>query len=195
MKYLLLPIVALLMFSCSSLQVTNNFDKEVDFSSFDTFSLFPWDAHNDQVVNEYDKALIENSIKLQMENRGYKYVEKGGDLIVSTFVIVEEKTMNQAYTNHYGGFAGYGSGWNYYGYDWAYGYGWSGPAYTTTTVSSRDYVEGTLLIDIFQLDGKKLVWQGIGSGEVNPDFSKRDKNLPKAIGHIFRRFPNTGKKK
>ena len=194
MKYLLLPALLLMMYSCSTVKVQSNFDKEVDFKSYNTFSLFPWDAHNDQVVNEYDKLIIQNSLKVQLQKRGLKYVEKDGDLIVSVFVLLQENTMSQAYTNHYGGFAGYGSGWDYYGSSWAYGYGWGGPAYTTVPVSSREYVEGTLLIDIFQLDGKKLVWQGIGTGEVNEDFSKRDKNLPKAIGYMFRKFPATGKK-
>lgn len=190
MKYFLLPAILLMVFSCSTVRVTQNFDKEVDFKSFKTFSFYPWDKHNDKVVNEYDKEIILNSVKLQLEKKGYTYVEKDGELVVSTFVILQEKTMNQAYTNHYGGWAGYGSGWDYNA-SWAYGYGWGGPAYTTTTVSSRDYVEGTLLIDIFKLEGKKLIWQGIGSGEVNPDFSKRDKNLPKAVAHMFRRFPAT----
>ncbi len=194
MKYLLLPALLLMMYSCSTVKVTSNFDKEVDFKSYKTFSLFPWDPHNEQVVNEYDKLLIEGAIKDEMTKRGLKYIEKNGDLIISTFVVLEEKTMSQAYTNHYGGFAGYGSGWDYRGYDWAYGYGWGGPAYTTVPVSSREYVQGTLLIDVFQLKGKKLVWQGIGSGEVKEDFSKRDKNLPAAIGHMFRKFPATGKK-
>lgn len=197
MKYLLLPALLLMMYSCSTVKVTNNFDKNVDFKSYETFSLFPWDPHNEQVVNEYDRLLIEGAIKDEMAMRGLKHVEKDGDLVISTFVLLQEKTMNQAYTNHYGGAAGggyYGGGWNYYASPWAYGYGWGGPAYTSTTISSRDYVEGTLLIDAFQLEGKKLVWQGIGSGEVNEDFSKRDKKLPAAIGHIFRKFPATGKK-
>ncbi len=189
MKYLLVPAIMIMLFSCSSVKVTNNFDKGVDFKSFKTFSFYPWDKHNDELVSEYDKRLILNSIKSTLEKKGYSYLEKDGDLIISTFVMLQEKTMNQAYTNHYGGWAGYGSGWDY-GATWSYGYGyWGGPAYTTSTISSRDYVEGTLIFDVFRLDEKKLVWQGVGVGEVNPDFSKRDKNIPRAIGHIFRRFP------
>lgn len=195
MKNILFASIMLLLFSCSSVKVTNNFDKTVNFSEFTTFSLYPWDKHNDEVVNAYDRQLIINSIKSTMTKKGYTYKEKGGDLIISTFVLIQEKTMNQAYTNHYGGWAGYGGGWSY-GAPWSYGYGyWGGPAYTTATISSRDYVEGTLIFDVFRLDKKKLVWQGVGIGEVNPDFNKRDKNLPKAVSHIFRRFPAAAKKK
>ncbi len=188
MKKLLIPVMLLFLFSCSSLQVTNNYDKNVDFKSFTTFSLYPWDKQNDSLINDYDKQTIINSVKNEMTRRGYQYVEKNGELIVSMFVILKNKTEYQAYTNHYGGYAGYGGGWGYYGAPWAYGYGW-GPGYSSTTVTSRDYVQGSLLIDIFELEGKKLIWQGIGTGEVDDDLATRDKNLPKNISHIFRRYP------
>jgi len=188
MKKLLMPVMLLFLFSCSSLQVTNNYDKNVDFKSFSTFSLYPWDKQNDSLINDYDKQTIINSVKNEMTRRGYQYVEKNGQLIVSMFVILKNKTEYQSYTNHYGGYAGYGGGWGYYGAPWAYGYGW-GPGYSSTTVTSRDYVQGSLLIDIFELEGKKLIWQGIGTGEVDDDPATRDKNLPKNISHIFRRYP------
>ncbi|MBU3926663.1 MAG: DUF4136 domain-containing protein, partial [Bacteroidetes bacterium] len=149
---------------------------------------YPWDRHNDSVINVYDRQIIENAVKNEMERRGYQYIEKNGELIVSMFVILKNKTDYEAYTNHYGGYAGYGGGWGFYGSPWAYGYGW-GPGFSSTTVTSRDYVQGTLLIDIFQLSGKKLVWQGIGTGEVDENLATRDRNLPKHVSRIFKRFP------
>lgn len=186
-----LPLLISILFvitSCSTLNVTNDYDKSVDFKKFKTFSLYPWDPQLDLEINAYDKATILNSVKDQMTGRGYEYVEKNGDLVVSTFVVLQNKTSYQAYTDHYGGYAGYGGGWMYYGSPWAYGYGW-GPGFSTTTVQKVDYLQGTLIIDIFQLDGKKLVWQGIGSGEVTKDPETRDRKLPKNIAHIFRKFP------
>ncbi|MCF8349496.1 MAG: DUF4136 domain-containing protein [Bacteroidales bacterium] len=188
MKKLLLPLVILFLVSCSSLQVTNNYDKSVNFKSFTTFSLYPWNKDLDKTVNAYDKQTIMDAVKSEMQRRGYQYVEKDGELIVSTFVILKNKTDYQAYTDHYSGYAGYGGGWGYYGSPWAYGYGW-GPGFSTTTITSRDYVQGSLLIDIFELKTKKLIWQGIGTGEVDEDPATRDRNLPKSISHIFRRYP------
>jgi len=188
MKKLLIPVLLLFFISCSSLQVTNNYDKNVDFKSFKTFSLYPWDKHNDSVINEYDKQTIINAVKSEMNRRGYQYVDKNGELIVSMFVILKNKTDYQAYTNHYGGYAGYGGGWGYYGSPWAYGYGW-GPGFNTTTVTRHDYVQGSLLIDIFELKEKKLIWQGVGTGEVDDNLITRERNLPKSISHIFRRYP------
>ena len=189
MRYLLILSFVLFFASCTSVKITNNWDKEVDFETFKTYSLYPWDKHNSMVVNDYDKQTILGAIKNEMNRRGYKYVEKKGDLVISTFVIIEEETSYQAYTNHYGGWAGYGGGWGYYGAPGYYGYGW-GP-YATTTIYKTDYNQGTLIIDIFRLSDKTLVWQGIASGEVTENYEKRDRNLPKNIAQIFRRFPVT----
>jgi hypothetical protein len=187
MKRLLLPaLVLLFLFSaCSSVKINNNWDKEVDFNSFKTYSLFPWDKQNEKVLNDYDKMTIEGAIKNEMNQRGYKLVEKNGDLVISTFVIIEEKTSYQSYNNHYAGWAGYGGGWGYYGSPGYYGYGMAG----TSTIYSTDYNQGTLIIDIFRLKDKRLVWQGIASGEVQQDLEKRDKRLPMTISQVFRRYP------
>ena len=188
MKRIIIPVLILFLASCTSVKVNNQWDRSVDFKTFKTYSLYPWDRQNDQVVNDYDKQTIIGSIKNEMNSRGYKLVEKDGDLVVSTFVILEDKTSYQSYTNHYSGWAGYGGGWGYYGSAGFYGYGWS-PGYNSTTYYSTDYTQGTLIIDIFRLSDKKLVWQGIGSGEVTEDLAKRDRKLPMRIGQIFRRFP------
>ena len=190
MRKILIPVLVIFLISCSGLQVTNNWDKLINFAEFKTYSMYPWDEQNNKLINDYDKQTIIMSVKSEMERRGYQFVEKGGELIVSTFVTLQNKTDYQAYTNHYGGYAGYGGGWGYYGSPWAYGYGW-GPGYYggTTTVRAVNYVQGTLIIDIFEMANKKLIWQGIGSGEVDDDPATRDRNLPKSISHIFRRFP------
>jgi hypothetical protein len=191
MKKITIVLLGLLFFtaSCSSVKIKNNWDKEVEFDSFKTYSLFPWDQHNEEILNDYDKMTIQGAIKNEMNSRGYKHVEKNGELIISTFVIIEEKTSYQAYNYHYGGWAGYGGGWGYYGGPGYYGSGLT----PTSTIYSTDYNQGTLIIDIFRLKDKRLVWQGIASGEVQTDLEKRDKRLPMTISQVFRRYPVTKK--
>lgn len=190
MKKFLLPFVILfLLNSCTGVKITNNWDKTVDFKQFKTYSFYPWDKQNNKMVNDYDKLTIINAIKDEMNRRGYQYVDKSGDLIISVFVIVKEETSYQAYTNHYGPGWTYGWGPGYYGYGYGPGYYGYGPGYNNTTVMSTTYHQGTLIIDIFQRSDKKQVWQGIGSGEVTNNLEKRDRRLPMTIGQIFRRFP------
>jgi len=185
-------LVASFLYSCSSLDVTTDWDRSTDFSTFKTFSFYPWDYKNGYQLNDYDKNTILMAIQSTLEDKGYTYVKEGGDLMVSIFITIKGKTSYQAYTDHYGGWAGYGGGWGYYGFGYGYGYG---PGYYgTTTVTRRDYQEGTLVIDILDASKKKLIWQGIGSREVEHDLDKRDEKLPKNVHEILARFPAAGKK-
>lgn len=185
-----LVLFVLMLSSCSSLKVYTDLDKTVDFNQFASFSLYPWDYKNGYQLNDYDKGTIYNAIKTEMTEKGYKFQKEGGDLIISIFLTLDNVTSYEAYTNHYGGWAGYGGGWGYYGFGYGYGYG---PGYSTTTVTENNYQKGTLIIDIFNATDKKLVWQGIGAKEVQTDLDKRDKELPNNVGRILAAFPKANK--
>ncbi len=57
---------------------------------------------NSQMINDFDKLTILGAIKDEMNSRGFEHVETNGELVVSTFVIIEHETSYQAYTDHYG---------------------------------------------------------------------------------------------
>lgn len=190
-KLLSLFVIVLLLSSCNSLKVYTDSDKTVDFTQFTTFSLYPWDYKNGYQINDYDKGTILNAIKTEMAEKGYKFQKEGGEMVVSIFITLDNVTSYDAYTNHYGGWAGYGGGWGYYGYGYGYGYG---PGYSTTTVTENNYQEGTLIIDVFNASDKELIWQGIGSREVENDLDKRDRDLPKNVAKILASFPAIKKK-
>ncbi len=187
-KLLSIFTILFMLSSCSSLEILYDYDKSVDFKQFETFSFYPWDYKNGFQLNDYDKQTILNTIRSSMESKGYKYVKDGGKMVVSIFVTLEGKVSYTAYTDHYGGWAGYGGGWGYAGYGYGYGYGMG---YSSTNVSQRNYNEGSLVIDVFSVSDKKLIWQGIGSDEVEQDLDKRDKNLPKKVSAVMDRFPDS----
>jgi len=135
-----------------------------------------------KVYNDYDKTVDFN----QFKSFNFYWLQETG----LTFVTLKNETSYEAYTNHYGGWAGYGGGWGYYGFGYGYGYG---PGYSSTTITESNYEEGTLIIDFFNAADKKLIWQGIGSREVEYDLDKRDKKLPKNINQMLARFPVASK--
>lgn len=184
-------VLTLLLFSCSTLEVLYDYDKSVDFTQFKTFSFYPWDYKHGFQLNDYDKQTILNAIQNDMKGKGYSYKKEGGDFLVSIFITLEGKTSYEAYTNHYGGWAGYGGGWGYSGFGYGYGYG---PGYSTTTVTQRNYEQGTLVIDVLSVTDKKLIWQGIGSKEVETNLEERDKTLPKNVSTILAKFPDKNTK-
>ena len=114
-----------------------------------------------------------------------EYVEKGGDMIVTLFIVVEQKTSTTATTTSMGGgYGGYYGG--YYGY--GPGYGWGG-GHSTTSIQEYDYNVGTLVCDVFDKKDEKLIWEGIGTGEINENPKNRDKNIPKTVQAIMSKFP------
>ena len=190
MKYLnsiwLLSI--LFLGACSSLTVKSDYDKEADFSKYKTFEYYGWQEDSDKILNRFDKERIESALGDEFSKRGFKLVTENGDMVVSLFIVVDQKTSTTAYTNHnnMGGY-GYGGGGFYGGY--GYGYGNMGMGSSTTTYSENDYLVGTLVVDVFDKAEKKMIWQSVGSKTVDDNPNTREKNTGKVAAAIMKPFP------
>lgn len=176
-KLMMLISSALLLAACLGVKVTADYDKSVDFKQYKTFEYYGWAEESDKILNRFDKERIEKAFGEEFAKRGLEYVEEGGDLIVTLFIVVEEKSQKSASTNYYGGYYGYGPR-----------YGW-GPGYSTTTVSEYNYQVGTLVCDVYDSKEQKLIWEGIGVKTVDENPETREKNLPKAIERLMQEFP------
>jgi len=181
----ILLVVIPLLVSCSGIKVTADYDKTVDFSEYKTYSYYGWTEESDQILNRFDKERIEKSFAEEFSKRGIKYVKEGGELVVSLFIVVDKKTSKTAYTTHYGG-SNYGYG--RYGYSYGPGWGW-GMGHSSTQYSEHDYLEGTLVCDVFNKESKQLIWQGVGASTVDEDPQKREKGIPYAVKAIMSSYP------
>ena len=178
---LLLTIAAL--YSCSTLRVTHDYDRSVDFTQLKTFEFYGWAEESDKILNPLERDRIQAAFADEFRKRGLTYVETGGDMIVTLFVMTENKTQYNATTTGmgYGGYYGYGPRW-----------GW-GPRYSvgmaTTTVNEYNYTVGTLVIDIYDAAKEKLIFESIGSGTVNENPQEREKNIPKVAAKMMEPYP------
>jgi hypothetical protein len=177
---------ALMLFlsSCSSISVTSDYDKTVDFTQFKTYEYYGWADESDKILNDIDKRRIEQAVEAEFGKRGMQLVKGNGDLVVTLFIVVQEKTEQRATTTGAGAYGGYYGG--YYGY--GPGWGW-GPSYSTTTVSTYDYNVGTLVVDVFDKANEKLIWEGAGQGTIEENPQNRDKTIPKAVSKIMYNYP------
>jgi hypothetical protein len=178
MKKVFLFFIPLAFFSqCSSLKVTSDYDGSANFESYKSFSYYGWAEESDKIMNDLDKGRIEGAFYEEFTNRGMKLVQGGGDVVVSLFIVVDQKTSVTAYNNYYG-MRGYGYG----GWGWGMGYG-------TTSYQENDYYEGTLVCDVFDTGTKKLVWQGVAAGEIKENTKQRARNIPLVIKEIMKKYP------
>ena len=190
MKYLvsILFLSLIVLGACSSIKVTSDYDKEADFTKYKTYEYYGWAEESDKILNRFQKERIESAFGDEFAKRGLKYVEGNGDMVVSLFVVVDKKTSTTAYTNHYGtGGYGYGGGGWYGGYGG--GYGGMGMGTSTTTYSENDYLEGTLVVDVFDKAEKKMIWQSVGQKTIEENPKKAESNTPKVAAAIMKPFP------
>jgi hypothetical protein len=168
--FLLLSVLS----ACSPLKVTVDYDKNVEFKEFKTYMILPWRKENSKLVNEIDKRRLYDALNNELSERGYQQVKSDADLAVNLMVIIQEKSNVTAYKSHY----------NYGGYYYPYGYGYSNIRY-----DSQEYLQGTVIIDIFDNKAKKLIWQGAAVAEIDENPRNREKRIPRAMDRIFWEYP------
>lgn len=161
-------------------QVKSDYEKGTDFTKFTTYAFAGWQKDSDKQLNDFDKKRILDALKSEFDARGMNLVKEDADVQITLYLVLDKKSSTTAYTNFVGGM-GYGPRWG-----WGMGAGMGG---ATTTYSENDYVEGTLVVDMYSTNTKKLVWQGILSKTVVENPKKREKTIPKNISKLMSKYP------
>ena len=161
-------------------QVKSDYDKDVNFSQYKSVSFAGWAKDSDKILNDFDKKRILEAFKEEFMARGIDVKIMDGDAEVTLFVVIENKTSTTAYTDYQGGY-GYGARWG-----WGMG---AGMGTSTTTYVEDDYMEGTLIIDMYDSKSKAMVWQGVLNTEIKEDPAKREKSTPKKISKLMKEYP------
>ena len=152
---------------------------DADFSNVKTYTLLPWQEDANAMINEIEKQRLRDAFTAEFDVRNLTEVPEDGDIDVVIFLVVDEKTAINAYTNYYGGYGG-----RYYRGGW----GWGGG---TTTYTQEDYQVGTIVLDVFDGESEKLMWQSVSSGTVKDNPQKRAQNMPTVARKAMNDFPIT----
>jgi hypothetical protein len=147
-------------------QVKTDYDRAADFSQLKTYS---WEKVQTQDPLWIDR--IKAAVNGALAAKGLTPVESGGDVsIIAMEINQNHRTLNTFYD-------GFGGGWR-----WGGGFGDA-----TTTVDT--YKVGTLVVDLFETNTKKLVWRGSASDTLSDKSDKNIKNLDKGVQKMFDHFP------
>lgn len=187
LKFLTVVCIASFLTACNSLSVVSDYDKTVDFSKYKSFQFHGWKDNSDEILNDLDKRRIETAFGNELKQRDLRY-DENGELLVTLFIITQEKSQVVATTDYVGSPAyGYGYG-GYYGY--GPGYGW-GPGYGTayTTYDEVNYTVGTLIISVFDAEKKELIWECKGSKTVSGGKKDREKTIAKVAAQMMAQYP------
>ncbi|WP_413511350.1 DUF4136 domain-containing protein [Myroides odoratus] len=180
-KILILAAVTIFTASCSSVSVSADYDKNTNFTSYQTYAFFKEGIDNVK-LNDLDKKRILNAIDQEMTAKGFTKTDSNPQLLVNIFTKSQQQ-VNVTTNNDY-----FYSRWGYYGWGYApYG----GPS---TTVSTS--IEGKLYIDFIDTAKKTLIWQGVGTGYIDnaktPE--KKEAKIQNFVQQILSKYPPELKK-
>ncbi len=183
----LVSILAFLSGCASTFKATHDFDSANDFSRYESFS---WISPNPMKVGQTTRVpnpLLEprimSAIRLQLEQGGYTFVDEpaAADFVVSFTVGSREEINVTSYPSMSVGVGvarptHWGWGSMYYG--------------TSMETSVRQYTEGMLAIDMFDVAERRPVWHGVASKRISEaDAKDIEETIRAAVAAILEGYP------
>jgi len=165
-------IVAVFASACApSVKVSADYDRSINFSAYKTFSMYEMKADN---VNQLNQDRIEKYIRLEMSKRGYVENNVNPDLKVNAVTVLKNRRGVTANTTYYGGF------YRPYGL-------WAAPGYTS--ISTYDYKDGSLVIDVIDAKINKMIWTGTAVAELYNQPKNPEEAISAAVAKIMSNYP------
>ena len=158
----------LLLVTTASASVGVEYDKQVDFSRYQTYA---W-ADGTVAPNERMRTQLQGAIERELEAQGLRKVEGTADLYVLTHTATGINRVIDVDELGYSGF---------------YWREWMGE-YPPTTRTSYLPV-GTVVVEIFDKDSRERVWFGFAVEYFRGKPHKIDRLLDKVAKKMFRYFP------
>ncbi len=146
-------------------KVHTDYDPSQSFANYQSFAWIsdnPMMVTGDQGPSPLAAKRLQTAIRTALTDKGFKFVAQpsAADFVVSFTVGARDKLeIRERQVNDY-----YGEHWRW-GYDYfAYAYPRNFPSNRPRTeVTTREYSEGSLAIDIFDAQRKSPVWHGSAS--------------------------------
>jgi len=173
-KLIFLLFVLVGVTSCSSINVSSDFDKTATFPAYKTYAFTPEALA--LPLDDINRNRLIAAVEKELAAKGFTKSDNP-DVLID--VKIKAQTQQTATATNSGGY--YGAG---------YRYGRSG-GFSTTTINYDTYVDGTLFIDMIDASKKQLVWQGRGTKTIDQNASpqKREQNINYAVEQIFVKYP------
>ena len=96
-------ILGLLTSPAFAQKVTVDVDANADFSQYSSYEFRPGQQDIDTLLNQLDQDRLRNAFKAEFDSRKLEQKESEADMVVSIYVVLDQKTSTRAYTDYYGG--------------------------------------------------------------------------------------------
>ncbi|MGI9202694.1 MAG: DUF4136 domain-containing protein [Woeseiaceae bacterium] len=179
------PLVLFLGACATGFQATHDRDPGHDFSGYQTFAWISANPMTAGATNRINNPMLEPRIMASVDRalraKGYEkqFQAENADFVLSFTVGSRDQIKIDSYPTMSGGYASYPRRWGgaYYGYG--------------TQTSVRQYTEGMLAIDVFDVKERKPVWHGYASKRISAaDRRDADTTINAAVDAILEGFPS-----
>jgi len=132
---------------------------------------------NPMLENSITGREVRHDIERELQQRGYSHVRDSASDLTVAYYIGSKNHLEVTDYNY---------GYPFWGWrGWRWGAGWG--AWPDRQVT--EYQEGTVIIDVLDGAGKKLLWRGVGKSEVPDDPQDYSKALNHSVSAILREYP------
>jgi len=167
-------------------EVSTDYDRNVNFSEYRTFKWFQ-DKPTAGIdsANKYNTFLdqrIRNAVEAQLIQKGFTKTESNPNILIAYDVKVINR---QSVRPDYAYAPGFGYGYSYwYGYRYNYGYNRFGGR----PMMIEEYKDGTIIIDLVDAKDNQLIWRGWGQMEVD-EANISEAEVNKIVTNILSKYP------
>lgn len=180
---LLLATLALTLSACASVRTAYDYDPGYAFGDVRTWAFMPEPDSGDRMSDsELAHRRIRTAVEIAMDAKGYREVSENPDIRIGYHTATHEEVSHDVVNTYYRGW-----GYGYYGRPYYYG----GMLVETTTVQERRWEVGTLIIDVYDVASRELIWRGSGEETVHHarDPRKEQQHITEAVAEILEPFP------
>jgi hypothetical protein len=164
--------IATLAATASLAEIRTDYDRAAEFSRYKTYSWGKVHTENPLLVDR-----IKEAVASALAAKGWTEVESGGDVSIMAMEMTEDHRTLNTYYDSFGG----GWGWRRWG-----GFG---DGFGTSTTTEETYEVGTLVVDLFDTNARKLIWRGSASDTLSDKSDKNIKKLNSDVQRMFDHFP------
>ncbi len=173
MRAALSSVALLALAACATKQIRTDFDPEASFAQLRTYDWMnrPMETGGDPRVNSpFLERRIRDAVDGRLAGRGYEKVTSGNPDFRIAYHVVTEERVDVRTIDHFFGYR---------------------RRFFTSTVQVREFLEGTLILDVVDTRNNDLIWRGWATGALahNPKPDMFHKYVNEAVADILDRFP------
>ena len=181
MKNIVFMLAVVAVAACSRLQVTSDWDSSVDFSPLRSYVMLPNETPD---VSAFALQRIEAAIHSDLQSKGFRQVSQEADADVAVGFDIATDDRTSYHTVH--------SGFSAHGFRSRPSHWGLGMTTTSSRTTQQNYTVGTLLISVFEMSNKELIWEGNATGNIDSSSGQDEAKINSAVNGILRDFPPAG---